>query len=326
MIYFSDFGAGAFSGARYWRFKFPDGTTSGQIIINEAEMRETVGGSDLATSGGASASAGSGSGSGFDNNFTNYWDSGAGAATNSWLANDLGSAYDLAEVYLQGYYNDLTSQYGPTKVEIEYSSNGSSWTADARWPTFSSLTWEAGVLGTGGGYKLFRRAATPSIIHGLAAFDNAGNSGGWTNYTARNVLPAASIPGPGGNRCRFAIKGGSSEDFTINKAYIGIKSGTYGFAATPVQVTFDSGSNSTTITSGTTKWSDEITLTTTTSDDLVISVFCPSGAGSADSYSGSNQLGRTLHYKSGDDAATTSPSGYTLFGNQMVLDIQVWSV
>lgn len=305
---------------RFWRLRFPSGSPHATDLgLSEIEMRSTVGGSDLTSSANAVASSDQPSfvkGKAFDNSFTNTdsWFCTSGADVDSWIGNDLSSSTELLEFIVTAHGTDST--YGPSEMVFEYSPDGSAWTTDTRWPTMTGLRWSTGAPGE---TKKIRRTDT-----GLSVINVAGrplfnaDDNGWTpSYTIRSPIAAAAVPGEGGNRVRFALQPSSTGGLVVSDAYVGILSGTYG--GTLTRATFNGGSNGFSASSGgAVQWSDDVTLTTASTDGLII-VYAVNGnfrkAGGANTY-----------YKTGNDASNTSPSGYfTWAGIEFVVGLERWT-
>lgn len=122
---------------RYWRFVFPASAYNSVCGISEAELRTSIGGSNVATGGTASASSES-SGSftaskAFDGDHSagNGWMSQATAS--AWLKYDFGAGNDkdivevkltTADSYASGFY----SGYFPMFGVFQYSDDDDSWT------------------------------------------------------------------------------------------------------------------------------------------------------------------------------------------------------
>jgi hypothetical protein len=144
----------------------------------------------------------------------------------------------------------------------------------------------------------------------VSMFSMNADTGGWTNFTLRVVVPTGKLTN--GNYVRLSLRSGNAEGLIISACYIGIKSGTYGFSTTPKQVTFDGGSAGFTVAAATTKMSDPITLPLTSSDSIVVSIHCPSGSTAADTFRrNTGEVSFSSYFKAGSDAANQSPSGYT---------------
>jgi len=120
---------------RYWRLNITmaaSGSGVSGITIAECIMAVTIGGSQVATSGTASANSTNGSNvasRAFDGNVSTNWASLAiNTIGSAQLQYDFGSgvARDLAEVRITGPASSLTT--APRDFTIEYSDNGSSWT------------------------------------------------------------------------------------------------------------------------------------------------------------------------------------------------------
>ncbi|MBF0462785.1 MAG: discoidin domain-containing protein [Magnetococcales bacterium] len=141
---------------RYWRVYITASTSGSDMLISfyEVEMRGVVGGADQCTGGTASASHNTSTAYRlFDDNPSTYWVNG-GPAVASWLQYDWGAgvAVDVAELRLLPRSN-LQS---PQAFALQYSDNGTDWTAAASW---------TGVGGwTGGVEKLFVPPPPPPLV------------------------------------------------------------------------------------------------------------------------------------------------------------------
>lgn len=111
---------------RYWRMFFPTAANTG---ANAVEMRETIGGPNVAVGGTPSASSQYNSSfsaaAAFDGNASTFWNN-AGNAGNNWLAYDFGAgnAKAISEIVYQ--YND--AGHAPPAVQIQFSDDGATWT------------------------------------------------------------------------------------------------------------------------------------------------------------------------------------------------------
>lgn len=144
-----------------------------------------------------------------------------------------------------------------------------------------------------------------------------GNQNNWNNTTFRQTLHATDLVNATGTELRFTIEAGSTENLTITKARIGLEGGasTSGeFAATPINVTWDGGSASTTITAGNQKTCDPITFAYDGTANIVIA-FYTNGGSSADMYRFVNTSvfgNGQSRWKTGDDVDTVGTlSGYS---------------
>lgn len=133
---------------------------------------------------------------------------------------------------------------------------------------------------------------------------------GWDNYTIRNVFPNAVLSGDTGTTGRVTFRGATGSGSQFTNVYIGILSGTYGFAATPVPILFG-GSSTLTLGVSAEQVSDEFSLTVGASDALVISFYDPTGG--ANGHASTNQTpAGSCYWKLGNDASNTSPTGYSI--------------
>lgn len=306
--------------ARYWRLRFPNGSTSDDyVVIQEIELRSTVGGARQDTSTAAASSTDDAiqypAPKAFDNNISTDWSSALNSTIDSWISNDLGSSKDIAQIAITAH--GTTPGWLPTDIVMEFSANNTAWTVDTRWTNLTGLAWVKSEQ------KLVTRGGEHRRIAGLTAVTT--DNGGWTNFTLRNMIPGTIAP-TGGTKCRITIPAGATEGLTISKCYIGIKgAGAYEFASAPTQVKFNGGNNNFAIAAGATQVSDDITLTTSPGDSLVVSMFCPTLSTAADTFKRVAMTGVTGGFKSGDDAATQTPSGYTANNFLYLSDLQIWT-
>ena len=90
---------------------------------------------------------------------------------------------------------------------------------------------------------------------------NSNAAEGSSNIAARNILSAADLSGSG-NQIRITLTAHPTSNSLVDGTSIGQRSGsTEDMVNTPVRITWDDGSNSTTITAGETKVSDAINFT-----------------------------------------------------------------
>lgn len=143
----------------------------------------------------------------------------------------------------------------------------------------------------------------------------SGNNGG-AGFTYRTVLAPGAISSYG-DFCRLVWQSGSSGAGVTLKSTIGILSGTYGFAATPTNIT-QSGNASWSISGASTEGSSDIlSFPIDPSQSYVIATYI-SGGGSGAQQTGL-PTGWTQYYLNADDVTNTSPSGYTSNTNIMAL-------
>ena len=115
---------------RYWRVYIDADAGDHYVIATEIELRSSVGGSNLATGGTASASSAYGgdvAANAFDGNLSTYWMA-SGAAMPQWIEYDLGagSPASIVEIKwgtLSGYYLRT-----PSTFDVQYSDNDATWT------------------------------------------------------------------------------------------------------------------------------------------------------------------------------------------------------
>ena len=181
--------------ARYWRIQC---VTEGALcVFTEVELHTSIGGSQAATGGTASASTTLGAfvpALAFDGNTSTFWAS-ANTAPPHWIAYDMGSgnSIDVVEVKLYPRGGGDENQ-SPRWIYIESSSDGSTWTT--RW-TAVAATWVASTpqtfakpatLTSNGGHRWWRVDVHRTQSQGAVGFSNiamAATSGG------TNLLPGA---------------------------------------------------------------------------------------------------------------------------------------
>lgn len=138
--------------ARYWRIRVTDSHSTDTIFTNfsEIQFRATVGGADQATGGTASASSvlsGNVSSRAFDDDNATQWISNSGEAGPQWIAYDFGDEVDVKEIYLRPGSNGTLAARGPRDFDVQYSSDGGSWTTldtitgEAAWSASESRTY-----------------------------------------------------------------------------------------------------------------------------------------------------------------------------------------
>lgn len=147
-------------------------------------------------------------------------------------------------------------------------------------------------------------AGASAAVITLPSGDNAYNG-----FTIRTVLASSAFSNYG-SFSRFTWQGGSGAGINITKAYIGPLSSTYGFSTAPTQILFagSSGINIPTVSQD--GISDIMPFSIDPATSYVVA-FYMAGVPASGASQTSLPTGWTQYYKSGDDAATTSPSGYT---------------
>jgi hypothetical protein len=153
----------------------------------------------------------------------------------------------------------------------------------------------AGGGGGGGSWQTVR-----------ASFTVDTDSSGWFGWTARERVLASSLTDVSGSQIRISVKASTVGQLKIAKMYVDVRgAGTYDFAGTPTQVLFG-GSASVLVSTGAIQASDAVSFAYDGTSDLIISMYHDGAAG----YQGATTTARsTLWQKSGDDAATVTPSG-----------------
>lgn len=155
----------------------------------------------------------------------------------------------------------------------------------------------------------FGVAGRPFAGTSAAAVTQGASTGGSQGFTYRTVIASSAI-GAYSDFSRFVWQSGSGGALNLTKAYIGILANTCDFSATPTQILFSGGAALAIGSSSTEGQSDIMSFAINAGINYVISqYFNAVPANSA--LSASLPSGWTQHYKSGDDAATVTTSGYT---------------
>lgn len=160
---------------------------------------------------------------------------------------------------------------------------------------------------------LMASGAGAAAWNDVANYSVEGGSGtGWSGYTLRVAIPSGHLP-VNGSKLRFTFKAGATVGAVIGACYIGVAATAgdgFDFATTPTQVQF-SASNTVTLSADQEVTCDEVTLSTTTSDGLVISFYFSSTT-NLTLYINTVPAWLTMHYKAGNDASTVDASSYTI--------------
>jgi len=146
------------------------------------------------------------------------------------------------------------------------------------------------------------------------------DSGGWVNYTLVDVFKVAGLSLPAGDitAMRITFRGPTAEGSDMQNCYVGHAAASgdpYDFSATPVQVTFDGGSSSKYIVSGSDILSDWVNFAYNKTSNLVIAMAF-------------NTPNDTLRYKTGEAnvdtyyaggslAATVNKTGFSILSGQL---------
>lgn len=119
---------------RYWRIYITASAASGYVSIMELQLRTSIGGSNVATGGTASASS-TGFGWSASNAFNGStaspgWHSGTNAlpGTPEWLKYDLGSGNDKDVIEFAISARGSNPEQNPRDFQLQYSDDNSAWT------------------------------------------------------------------------------------------------------------------------------------------------------------------------------------------------------
>jgi hypothetical protein len=166
-------------------------------------------------------------------------------------------------------------------------------------PVLGMLPFPSPLLLGGGGSPTFQTVRA-NLVTDIG-------STGWSGWTARQVVLASSLTDLTASQIRISFKAVSSGQLKIAKAYVGFKSGTNSFTATPTQLLF-SGSASVLISANTVQATDPVAFAYDGLSDLVVTTYHDATAG----YTAATTTARgTVYQKNSDDAATVSASGYS---------------
>jgi len=151
------------------------------------------------------------------------------------------------------------------------------------------------------------------------------NSGGWTNYTHRQVVGTSTYEGAApatGSQLRVTIQSSTTDGVTWDKVYIGHAAASgdaSDFDGTQVQVLFSGVPGGTIAAGGVSLTSDPVTYAFDKTRPLVISSHISGSGGTSNSLRALDPAtGFTFGFKSGDFAATTDDTGYTESPDQLV--------
>lgn len=170
--------------ARYWRILITETRNNGPFYANvaEVELRATAGGTDQATGGTAAASSFDSTSvnadKAFDDSATTFWSSDGGANLPQWISYDFGTAKTVSEVLIQAGNDATRATRAPKTFQIQYSSDGSTWTTGATvtdtpaWSVSESRTFTVDDLRDFSGYEnpaLCFADLAGSPVYGLGA-------------------------------------------------------------------------------------------------------------------------------------------------------------
>lgn len=138
-------GGGGGSGHRYWRAYITAGNGATATSAAEFGLRDTVGGSSIATGGTPSASTEFNSSfdaaKAFDGNPSTLWSAASNSGFPAWLAYDFGTAVDIVEVSYT-CRNDAVANQAWRNFSIQYSDDNSTWTTS--WSVTNQTGWSLG--------------------------------------------------------------------------------------------------------------------------------------------------------------------------------------
>lgn len=140
---------------------------------------------------------------------------------------------------------------------------------------------------------------------------NSDYTANWANpYTHRHIIDTSAIIKTGSGGVQVTIEGPSGTTWPLNAMYIGEQSGSgQSFVTTPVPILF-SGAANPTLTAGQTLTSDTAAFTVSGLAGIVIAyTFLTTNSRGATAAN----AGHHTWYKSGNDAASVTATGYTDF-------------
>lgn len=134
---------------RFWRLLLSGADESGAYqICSDLELRESVGGSDAANGGTATASntqSGHPISNAFDTDTGTLWSSGTTGTTTEWIQYAFLAPVNILEISYRS--NTLFNTRGPTQIELQRSSDGTSgWTTVKTWTSLTGWTTSPRVL------------------------------------------------------------------------------------------------------------------------------------------------------------------------------------
>ena len=131
------------------------------------------------------------------------------------------------------------------------------------------------------------------------------------NMASRTAVLLTPIVITGYNRFRVTVQSGSVQE-TFSAGYLGQKTGTYSFAATPTQITWN-GLGSVVVPANSTATSDIISFTPSGTGTLCMAFNLGADA-TINARRDNNATGYAFYFKTGADASTVSKTGYTAAG------------
>lgn len=143
------------------------------------------------------------------------------------------------------------------------------------------------------------------------------NDNDWSNYTIKHTMTPAAVAAdaalPTHTKVRITFQASDTEALKIDKAYIGhhAGSGDGWDMAQAVPVLFG-GMAAVTIPAGGVIVSDPVTFTYNNTNNLIVSMYCPTDSSNTGGGYENSQTGHQTYYKSGaDEAATLDATGYS---------------
>jgi hypothetical protein len=152
-------------------------------------------------------------------------------------------------------------------------------------------------------------------------FGEGGNAG----YSARVVIPSASLSNTGLDLARVAFFSASDEGLYITKAYIGTGADVgdvYDFADTPTQLLFG-GNAYKLIAANDFEYSDSVAFSIQSGKNLIISFYIDAGQGANDAIGVANTAGVDSYYKYGDSAVDIDVAGYSTYPDVRLSSLRI---
>lgn len=158
-------------------------------------------------------------------------------------------------------------------------------------------------------------------------FEQAGagsNSGSILNFTIRDVIEAGNLIA--GSKIRITFKGGSGGGFAFSECWIGPRGSGFEFASAPTQLMF--GGSATGSASGDVDLvSDEVVMSISGSDDLVVSFWMGSGGfgGSMKVWSVASGPGDAYYLASTNAADDVPGAGFSADVSTTIRKVEVYA-
>lgn len=152
----------------------------------------------------------------------------------------------------------------------------------------------------------------------IAGFVPTSVSDGWGGYTLRQSMSGITALPPGAAKLRFTLRCPAGKGLSLGKAYVGNRSGDYGYSEPPVQVYF-TGSPGVSVSGGVDVVSDPVDIVVGSSGLVFSSFFNGTSSVPVSNYEATGGWSGNAFSKIGDDAITTSASGYDLFPGRVLI-------